>query len=91
MKFSIILRTLASGYKINIALFTKICDDTADLYVQLYPWYYMPPTVHKVLLHGAAIIKSFIIPIGHLSEEAVEARNKDIRYYREHHTRKFSR
>lgn len=52
----------------------------------------MPASVHKLLLHGAEIIKHFsILPIGQLSEEASEARNKDFRKIREHHTRKFSR
>lgn len=51
----------------------------------------MPSTVHKILVHGAEVIKSAILPIGQLSEEAMEARNKDLRNYREHHTRKTSR
>lgn len=51
----------------------------------------MPATVHKVLYHGMDIIKTFIIPIGQMSEEAQEARNKEIRRYRESFTRKNSR
>lgn len=51
----------------------------------------MPATVHKILIHGSAVISSFLVPIGQLSEEAQESRNKDIRNYREDHTRKFSR
>ena len=51
----------------------------------------MPVTVHKVLFHGKEIIKSAIVPIGQMSEEAQEARNKDIRRYREFFTRKTSR
>jgi hypothetical protein len=48
-------------------------------------------TVHKILLHSVDIIKSSLLPIGQLSEEAQEARNKDCRRYREHNTRKCSR
>lgn len=65
--------------------------ETVELYVKLYHWYYMSPTVHKYLIHGGEIIKNAIVPIGQLSEDAQEARNKDFRYYRENHTRKFSR
>ena len=65
--------------------------ETAELYVSLYPWYYMPPTVHKVLIHGAKVIREAIVPIGQLSEEALESRNKDIRKYRKNYTRKCSR
>lgn len=51
----------------------------------------MPPTVHKILIQGSSIVKEAILPIGQLSEEALEARYKNIRRYREHHTRKISR
>ena len=51
----------------------------------------MPVTVHKVLLHGTILISTAILPIGQMSEEAQEARNKDIKMYREFHTRKISR
>lgn len=61
-----------------------------DLYLKHYSWYYMP-SVHKVLCHGKAVISSYVLPIGQLSEEAQEARNKDNRKYRELFTRKTSR
>jgi hypothetical protein len=50
----------------------------------------MPVTVHKILYHGPEIIKSFLLPVGQLSEEAMEARNKHFRQYRKQHTRKIS-
>jgi len=46
---------------------------TAQLYVELYDWYRMPPSVHKVLIHGALVIKYSLLPIGFLSEEAQES------------------
>lgn len=51
----------------------------------------MPFTVHKILMHSIDIVKSALLPIGQLSEEAQEARNKDYRKFREHNTRKHSR
>lgn len=51
----------------------------------------MTPTLHKVLVHGPAIIKNALLPIGQLSEEAAEARNKHFREYRLNYARKFSR
>lgn len=51
----------------------------------------MTATVHKILMHGADIDNVAIVPIGKLSEEASEARNKDFRRYREFHSRKSSR
>lgn len=71
--------------------FGEYCEDTAERYLSLYSWYYMPNTIHKVLIHGSKIISAAMLPIGMLSEEAQEARNKDYRQYRLHHARKCSR
>lgn len=91
IRFYIILQCLSSGYNINFIKFGNYCWETAEMYVQLYNWYYMPPSVHKILCHGSSIAKSFMIPIGQLSEEAQEAKNKDIKNFREYHSRKTSR
>ncbi|XP_046391919.1 uncharacterized protein LOC124160190 [Ischnura elegans] len=90
-RFSIILKTLSSGLPLNDVAFSQYCLRTAELYVELYPWYYMPTTVHKVLMDGSDISKKLILPLGELSEEALEARNKDARRFRERFTRKHSR
>ncbi|XP_028146043.1 uncharacterized protein LOC126891809 [Diabrotica virgifera virgifera] len=91
MRFGIILRTLSCGYAIDVRAFEEYCLETAKLYVAKYSWYYMPSSVHKILLHGAIVIKEAILPIGQLSEEAQESRNKDLKSFREKHTRKISR
>lgn len=91
-RFAIILEAISSGYHIDVVKFHEYAQTTMQLYLDLYSWYYMPSSVHKVLMHGAAIIESFsLLPIGQLSEEAAEARNKDFRRYRQHHSRKCSR
>lgn len=89
--FAILLRTLSSGYEINLNEFEKHCKQTRQLYLSLYSWYYMPVTVHKLLVHSIQVIKTSLLPIGQFSEEAQEARNKDCRNFREHNTRKISR
>lgn len=91
-RFSVILETLSSGFPINAHKFKVFADQTIHVYIELYNWYYMPASVHKILAHGKDIIENFgLIPIGKLSEEASESRNKDFRRYRQHHSRKFSR
>lgn len=90
-RFAVILQTISSGKKIKIPQFKQYCFETAEMYVKLYPWYYMPSSIHKLLIHGAEIIEHLsIVPIGHLSEEVSESRNKDFRRYREHHSRKIN-
>jgi len=71
--------------------FDNYAKETVKLFVSLYAWYYMPARLHKVLIHGSAIVSAALLPIGQLSEEAQEARNKDIKKFREHYTRKLSR
>ena len=82
---------MASGLDIDPERFEAYCNTTAELYVELYPWYPMRPSLHKVLIHGARVVKALPLPLGHLSEEAQESRNKDIRAYRLGHARKNSR
>ncbi len=65
--------------------------DTYNRIVEKYAWYKMPWSVHRVLMHGAQTIAHNVLPIGQLTEEAAEARNKDFRRYREHHSRKINR
>lgn len=54
-------------------------------------WYYMIANVHKILLHVATVIREAILPIGQLSEEAQESRNKALNSFREKDTQKISR
>lgn len=90
-KIHVIMIVVASGHEIDIQKFRAFLHETARYYVKLYPWYSMPPTVHKYLIHGPEIIKSALLPIGQLSEEAQEARNKDFKRYRENNARKCNR
>ena len=71
--------------------FREYCLETARLYVELYPWYYMPSSMHKILIHGADICEASPLPMGKLTEEAQECRNKDLKRFRERHSRKCDR
>jgi len=55
--------------------------------LDIYP---MSQSVHRFLVHGHVFIEEFELPIGALSESALEARNKINRGAREHHARKTS-
>ncbi|KAI8122473.1 hypothetical protein CVS40_6740 [Lucilia cuprina] len=84
-RLGLILRTMACGYTVNTEAFRIYALENAKIFVAEYPWFYMPPSIHKILLHGADIIKNVSLPIGIMSEEA---RNKDFRSYKLSHTRK---
>lgn len=86
------MKVIASGLPIKLEEFEKFSLDTANHFVKLYSWYYMPSSIHKLLIHGKEIIQHHsIIPIGNLSEDAQEARHKECRRFREHNTRKIGR
>lgn len=84
--------TLVPGITINTKEFDKDVDDVKRLYIEHYSWYNMPVTdVHKILMHGSDAIKNFVVPIGMLPEDAQETRTRDLRRFREAHTRKSGR
>lgn len=89
--FSVLLQAISCGYEINPDAFNSYAYKTLERYLELYSWYCMPVTVHKLLVHGYNIIKHAILPIGQLAEDAQECRHKEIKYYRQHNTRKYSR
>ncbi|KAJ4428639.1 hypothetical protein ANN_24684 [Periplaneta americana] len=80
--FNIILQVISCGHEIDVEKFRKYAFETAQLFVRKYSWYVMPPTIHKILINGPEIIRHAIVPIGQLSEEAQEARNKEFKKYR---------
>jgi len=84
------LQALSSGYKINVEKFRTFALQIALDLTRTYSWYYLPPTVHKILIHGPSIIENALVSIGELSEEAAEARNKEIKNFRLQHARKTS-
>ena len=87
----IILITISCGFAINTEKFKMYALKTVVLYLKWYPWYNMPTTIHRILIYGHIIIQNAVVPIGLLSEEAQERKNKDIKRYRQDFTRKFSR
>jgi len=90
-RFRIILQIITCSQKIDTTKYKAFAWETAQRFVFKYEWFYMPVTVHKVLLHGKEIMDAAVLPIGLLSEEAEEARNKDYRSYRLNFSRKCDR
>lgn len=84
---------LSCGFDLDPEKFASICQETEKIYFDEevgVGWYCMPPTLHKILKHGADIIRACPIPIGLTNEEASEANNKFLRRFRLHHSRKTS-
>ena len=90
-RLSVILVALNSGHEIDTVKYKQYAMETATKYIELYDWYYMPVSMHKMLIHGHQIIDALCIPPGQASEEALEATHKIVRNARQSHTCKTSR
>lgn len=90
-RLGVILKVINTNFEIDSEKFNQYAQETAQLYVEKYPWFYMPKSMHQILIHGGDVISYLLVPIGSLSEEAQETRNKDNKRLRIYHTRKTSR
>lgn len=61
--FKSLLLTLSHSFPIDKEKFGAYCTKTFNLYVEKYSWYYMSPTLHKIMAHGKDIIQSCVLPI----------------------------
>ena len=51
----------------------------------------MPPTVHKVLIHGPSVVQKCVVPIGQFSEEVLKSSHRICKLYKKSFSRKSSR
>ena len=77
-------------YQINGKEFEVFCKQTLSIYMSEVGWYNIPPTIHKILVHGRDIVDACPVALGLTSEECSEANNKFIRKFLLQHTRKTS-
>ena len=82
--FKVILELLNSNREIDHVKSSDLCHRTDELYVNLYPWYPVSPTLHKILIYGPAIIRDANLSIG-------LHRNKHFGDYRMIFARRYSR
>lgn len=86
-----LLVALECSLPVDSKKFGMFCYDLAQRYKNEYGWYYLPVSIHKLLVHGKDIMEASVLPLGILSEQAGESQNKMYKRYREHHSRKDSR
>ena len=88
-RFFIILCVLSCKHPIDPDKLEIYCKDTFKIYVTHFKWYPMPAAIHKMIVHSHQAVRDKPVPIGLLSEEAQESRNKDVKNFQEHFTRKY--
>ena len=62
-----VLLAVCSGYHLDIPVFEEYCLDTVKFIIEHYSWYVMPPTLQKLLIHGAQIADRLDPSIGQYS------------------------
>lgn len=77
-RFRVILQTISCGLEVNVLKIKEYALTIARPFVLLYPWYYMPTSVHKIMIYDYKIIENSLLPIGQMSEEAQKSCNKVI-------------
>ena len=86
---SAILRIISCNEPVNISRFEQFCQSTVDYLVKNFKWALLNHTLHGSLQHSAELIsKSDGIGLGAMSEEGLEANNKDIREFLKSRSRK---
>lgn len=55
--FQVSLQVLSTGYQTNIPNFEAYVSQIKHIYLNLYTWYKMTPTVHKILEDSSLIIQ----------------------------------
>ena len=90
-RLHILLCIINCNLQIDADKFASYCHDTAKLWVNLYPWYKIPVSLHVLLIHGATYLKTIDMPISFMTEQCIESGNKISKNARLNHTRKTSR
>ncbi|CAF4944062.1 unnamed protein product [Pieris macdunnoughi] len=80
-RFANILRVISCEFSVNYANLKKYCIEAAKMCIQLYDWYKMSASVHKLLIHGADIIKELPLPVGLFSEDVLVTNQKESKVY----------
>ena len=81
------LIALNSGFHIEADLFKELGLNTMKLHVELYSWYKLPQSMHRLFIHAHETIHNCPAAIGQSSEEAIEASHKCFMRALNHHSR----
>ena len=88
-QLSTILSVVSSSRKVALIKFKKLCDETSFNLCDNFPWVKINHTLHGTLHHSLELISlNDGYGLKNLSEECLEANNKDIRNYLQFLSRK---
>ncbi|KAJ8677327.1 hypothetical protein QAD02_013114 [Eretmocerus hayati] len=91
VRIATILGVIPCGEVVNIGAFRAYGIDTARRFVEFYDWYYMPTTLHLILIHGYLFLRKLDPAMGLYSEEPLESSHKVLKSYRNYRARRCDR
>ena len=62
-RFHVTFQVISCSFEVDVQKFQYFSIETARLFINLYPWFYMLTSVHKILINSQAIIESALLPI----------------------------
>ena len=90
-RIHVMLIVINVNYAIREEAFREYGIKTAEMWVSLYEWCYMPVNLHQLFFHAWESIRLSSLPVSFFSEQSLESCNKTFKKDREHHARKDSR
>ena len=90
-RLHVLLAVINCDYPVDKDKLKKYGEETAELWIQLYKWCYMPCTIHQLCFHAWESLELTELPLSFLSEQSLESANKTFKDDRLHHARKTSR
>ena len=88
LKLSALLCLLSCAEHIKVDVFDQLVKETMLLLAEKFPWARLNFTLHQIQHAGQLICENGGRGLGELSEEALEANNKDMRNFMENFPRK---
>lgn len=76
-RFANIVSAINSERQIDVQAYEQYARGTVDTYNQDYSRFYMPASVHKLLMHGGRIIRAMLLPLGNIAITTAEVHHSN--------------
>ena len=90
-RLHVMLIAINANISLDVNAFQTYARDTAKLWTELYPKFYMPVSIHILLIHGWESLAHSPLPDSFFTEQSLESTNKTFKHDRAHHSRRDSR
>ena len=70
----VVLCVVCCKEEVDITKFEAYCDRLQDLILEKYTWHPTSSSVHKLLNHAAAVMRTLHMPLGYMTEECLEVK-----------------